>query len=641
MSLDGLKRILEQKRKDKCYEPRIQSLKKLGRDTSLIENGISDVLQVLGSETRSFVIYGEPQSGKTEFMIALTCKLIDEGYQTIFIIMNDSTELEQQNFDRFRGSVELNPSPKRDFEITGLSPEELKKKRQRIIFCRKNASNLTKLIEATRHMTGRVVIDDEADYATPNAKISRDEVTKINYLVGQLGQLEPDQDGIYIGVTATPGRLDLNNTFANDAKKWVFLESHGHYKGRSFFFPSTTAEENVSDYQLVALPDEGDDPKYLRHSVIRFLVRVAALNLKGEESEPYSMLIHTSGKKHDHEADENSLRKILANFQEPDESAELVLKESIQIASDLVALHRLDFSPEELVAYVIHNIGKLEILVINHQNDSKNVDRACNPASLFTFAIGGNIVSRGLTFNRLLTFFFSRNVKSKLQQNTYIQRARMFGVRGYSKFFELCVPKALFDDWADCFVSHELSLRTAKAGHYVHVEKGRTSAADKGAIDKYNVTRGSGERPAGDKFKLSNELERRLLEHDGKRTISFLIELVREQLIPEEAIAPDLLQYIRETSGEDETEAFLVLRSKPRALHNIERHKDADPETITRTRGGMVQALIKGSSEYENKKHYILPVRNQAGDVRFFYRNNLGHVVLQNKARKPIHRLKG
>ena len=71
----------------------------------------------------------------------------------------------------------------------------------------------------------KIIIDDEADYATPDRNINKQkEATQINKKVGQLGQV--DSDGVYIGVTATPGRLDLNNTYLNDSTKWVYLESH-------------------------------------------------------------------------------------------------------------------------------------------------------------------------------------------------------------------------------------------------------------------------------------------------------------------------------------------------------------------------------------------------------------------------------
>ena len=640
MNLDKLRESLTEHRPVPCYEPRLQSLRRRGINPALIEKGMADVLRVLHERVRSFVIYGEPQSGKTEFMIALTCKLIDEGYETIFILMNDNTELEEQNFNRFRNAAELNPSPKRDFEINKLSDDELRRRKTRVIFCRKNSTNLSNLIESCRHMHKRIVIDDEADYATPNAKVNKKKITKINKKVGKLGELGPEQTGTYIGVTATPGRLDLNNTFLNDAKKWVFLDSHDKYKGRSFFFPTTQNEIEDSDYRLVELPDEGDDPKHLRHSVYRFLVRVAIKNIKGDDFDPYTMLIHTSGQKNDHERDERELRKVLKNFQDSSNPPDFALKEIYQIAKDLVDLHHVDHSPEDLIRYIFANIGRLDILIINSKHDSKNVERSCNPTALFTFAIGGNIVSRGLTFTRLLSFYFSRNVKGKLQQNTYIQRARMFGNRPYSDYFELCVPTSLFNDWADCFASHELSLRTAKAGHYVHVQSGRTSAADAGSIDRSTVETGSGERPAGDLISLTNELEDRLVNHDGNMTFSFLRQLLLDGLINESALPPTLMNYIEETSDEDENDVFLVLRSKPRTLHQIERHSDADHQNILRPRGGMVDALLKGSPQARSKKHYILPVRNEQGSLRLFYRSNMGHAVLTNKAVRPVHAAK-
>ena len=276
MSLQDFLDALDEEHKEFCYDKRISSVKQRGRETRHIENGIEEVERVLGRGVNSFVVYGEPQSGKTEFMIALACKLIDLDYQTIFVVMNDNTELESQNFDRFHAAPELNPTPLRDSQLPHMSDIQLKQDKQRIIFCRKNSKNLQKLIQHCRFMKNRVVIDDEADYASPNAKINKNEVTAINKFLGELGNFENEDDrGTYIGVTATPARLDLNNTFLNDSKEWIFLNSHSNYKGRSFFFPLTENDIAKSDYVLERLPEDGDDPKLLRHAVFRFLSRVA------------------------------------------------------------------------------------------------------------------------------------------------------------------------------------------------------------------------------------------------------------------------------------------------------------------------------------------------------------------------------
>ena len=86
MNIDDLLQTLEIKNQESCYSQRLAALRGRGRDTSLIEAGMADTIQTLQSGAKSFVVYGEPQSGKTEFMIALVCKLIDMGKQTIFVV---------------------------------------------------------------------------------------------------------------------------------------------------------------------------------------------------------------------------------------------------------------------------------------------------------------------------------------------------------------------------------------------------------------------------------------------------------------------------------------------------------------------------------------------------------------------------
>jgi hypothetical protein len=115
-----------------------------------------------------------------------------------------------------------------------------------------------------------------------------------------------------------------------------------------------------------------------------------------------------------------------------------------------------------LTEYVVTNASRATLVVLNSERDRRAMgDSATEPSSPFTIIIGGNIVSRGVTFPNLLSMFFTRNVRHKLQQDTYIQRARMFGSRGeYLKHFELTIPTQLYSDWHRCFVFHKLALAT-------------------------------------------------------------------------------------------------------------------------------------------------------------------------------------
>lgn len=626
-----------QVRNSHCYEKRIRSLRQSGRDISIIKDGIRDVLGVLDNGCKSFVVYGEPQSGKTEFMIALTCKLIDLGLKTIFVIMNDNTELETQNFNRFSSCKELNPSPLTSDEVINTDINQLKAEEPRIIFCRKNSARLRKLLEATRFMKDRVVIDDEADYASPDRNINKinKDATAINDLVDQLIN-GAGGDGVYIGVTATPARLDLNNTFFNNSEQWVFLGSPNIYKGRNFFFPFTAEERKSSNYKLVKLPDGGDDPKTLRSATFRFLARASLLNLTRGEDKAYSMLIHTGGTVSEHEQDQKNVEKILSILKSTRKTKvkERYYNELEKVTTQILGQHPTDgITVIDILVHISTYIGQSNSLILNSKNDKTNVDRATNPTVRFTFAIGGNLVSRGLTFKNLLSFYFARDVKHKLQQNTYIQRARMFGYREYSEFFELAVPEKLFSDWANCFSDHEFSLKMAQAGTPFHLETGRTAVTDSASKDKQHVrvNRG-GEWLVGEIFDLTDEIENILVERDDLNVLDKIHMLKEKGLILEEHFPNVALNYIDEKTHNVDADACLVLMDGNR-IQNIESYKDGEAETISRKRSGIIDAIINKRKMYRGKLHYILPIRNKNDQARFIYRNILGDTIWHNAIR--------
>ena len=102
------------------YQRRLEILTNKGQETQRISSVVEGVINNIRNNKRSFVIYGEPQSGKTEMMIALTARLLDEDFKIIIVLMNDSVQLLSQNLERFQRSG-LSPSPKKFSEI--LAPE--------------------------------------------------------------------------------------------------------------------------------------------------------------------------------------------------------------------------------------------------------------------------------------------------------------------------------------------------------------------------------------------------------------------------------------------------------------------------------------------------------------------------------------
>jgi KaiC/GvpD/RAD55 family RecA-like ATPase len=163
LNIEELRQIAAKKER---YQTQVSRLLAAKKQTSCIEAAVSSAMDTLASGTRSFVIYGEPQSGKTEMMICLTAKLLDEGYRVIIHLLNDSVQLLQQNLDRFQRS-NLSPSAKNFSDV--IDPDYSLKSGYHVIFCKKNASDLAKLNLKMEKIDNKVIIDDEADFATPNA----------------------------------------------------------------------------------------------------------------------------------------------------------------------------------------------------------------------------------------------------------------------------------------------------------------------------------------------------------------------------------------------------------------------------------------------------------------------------------------
>lgn len=109
------------------YEDQLDRLRSAGKSVDCIEVAVRGAVENLSTKaSRSFVVYGEPQSGKTEMMICLTAKLLDQGHSFILHLLNDSVDLLGQNLGRFKTSG-LAPAARNFSEI--LDPHNPSEKR--------------------------------------------------------------------------------------------------------------------------------------------------------------------------------------------------------------------------------------------------------------------------------------------------------------------------------------------------------------------------------------------------------------------------------------------------------------------------------------------------------------------------------
>lgn len=588
------------------YELQLCRLRKDKKQVDCIEAAVRGALLNLNQrDCRSFVIYGEPQSGKTEMMICLTARLLDDNHRFIVHLLNDSVDLLGQNLLRFKISG-LAPSARNFSEI--LDPVIDIKSTQQVVFCKKNGSDLRKLIDRISGIDKVIVIDDEADYASPNSKVNKGEKTTINDLIEKI--IGPK--GVYIGVTATPARLDLNNTFKNDSSLWVNFPPHSTYTGQDTFFPLDI--ESPAKYILSPLPDAWDNPKFARTALFSFLVNVAYLNNYGnnEKEENYSFLVHTSGKKADHKNDWNTIHNALnALLDRNSKDFERYVEEIFEIS----AKRYLDADPDKLTHYVLDNISRHTIIVLNSERDwNLKGASATNPTSLFTIIIGGNIVSRGVTLDNLLSMFFTRDVKHKIQQDTYIQRARMFGARGkYLRFFELTIPQSLYTDWHRCFVFHRLALEAINQGlgSLVWLGDSRVTPVSSSSIDRSTVDLDKGEM-AFQLFDYNPNLEPIV----GSSESSFKKMQDLCELIGEDAFPVYLQRYVQRVCPNGSSS---IAFHPSFSIDGYKSRDGLDMERIERRRGFMGQSDLQ-RSKYPNAIHHFKVYYNGNGKARLLYK---------------------
>jgi hypothetical protein len=593
------------------YDKQLARLQANEIPTDCIEKAVQGAIDNLKSAKKSsLIIYGEPQSGKTEMMICLTAKLLDEGHKTIVHLMNDSVDLLSQNLKRFKGSG-LAPAAQNSSEV--LNTTKNLKTHEAVIFCKKNAKDLEKLINRLKGVASVVVIDDEADYASPNGKINKGTKTRINKLVGEL--IGPK--GYYAGVTATPARLDLNHTFQNDAENWVNFPAHAKYTGQETFFP---LDQKKIAYRLKLL-DQGGNPTDAEQALLRFLVTSAYLNLNENKQEKnYSLLVHTSGKKTDHEIDRKTIENLVHSLSDStDKAFPHLVTEVHKNAQSLYP----GADADKITEYVVENISRASTVVLNSERDRVAAgDAATEPNSPFTIIIGGNIVSRGVTFPNLLGMFFTRDVANKLQQDTYIQRARMFGARGeYLEHFELTIPKQLYADWHKCFVFHKLALATitSNIGSPVWVGDSRVSVASKASINNATVALDKGEM-SYQMFGYDAALEK--LVSQAPTSVSNLREIQKK--IGKQALPDFLIEYIEAV--------------QPNGDGSLAIHKSsAIPKGITYDQTAISRAKgVMGRSQREPDKfpkalHHIKIFYNSANKARLFYKREGSIQFIQNQ----------
>ena len=323
-----------------------------------------------------------------------------------------------------------------------------------------------------------LIIDDESDQASVNTRASQNrdgeelDPTAINNCIRQI--LNLFRQKIYIGYTATPfanifiHHDNQHTVLGRDLFPFAFIKTLGapsNYLGpKEVFGLRDGVEEGLPIYREVndagqPMLETGQDnftfmpirhqpdyiPNEIPNSLIEalkaFVISSAVRWHRGQENKHNTMLIHCTRY--------NSVQVALAELVD-DEMTNLrnaILADDKDVLNEMQNQYERDFTPtttemnravapwKELIPFLSKAVRKIEpkSLVINGTVRDILDYKSKAKTGLWTLAIGGDKLSRGLTLEGLTISYFTRNTSL---YDALMQMGRWFGYR--TGFEDLC-----------------------------------------------------------------------------------------------------------------------------------------------------------------------------------------------------------
>ena len=464
------------------------------------------------------LVLGFVQSGKTASYTAVISKAADSGYRLVVVLTGTDKGLRLQTNRRLKreligysdgrhSAVRLPPLGKQwheftkdeiegDFQPGFANHAALQGSQPVLLVVKKNGHVLRRLLRwlddappAVRQKLPALVIDDEADQASVDTRGSYqsdgdpedpdyEPPSVINGLIRAL--LNRFERRAYIAYTATPFANILiphdtaDPSVGNDLypKDFIIdLPRPGGYTGVEELFGRMdgSGESDISGMDVIrhvsdedlSLLESGVLPSSLEIAILDFILAGAARGQRGQESEPATMLVHTSRLN----VQQTQLREAVnTRFAELKDEWRYQRNHGIrdrirqQWETDFRKVTQnydrdRDVAFEVLEPFVGPFIEAVQVREVNGPaGDVLDYDRE---PSLKAIAIGGNKLSRGLTLEGLVTSYF---IRRSVMYDTLMQMGRWFGYRkGYEDLSRIFTTPELHGWFSDlAFVEHRL-----------------------------------------------------------------------------------------------------------------------------------------------------------------------------------------
>lgn len=418
------------------------------------------------------LLLGHVQSGKTGQMLGAITRMADLGYSLFLLLTTDNIDLHKQTYDRVKGSLStFSVVSERDevlFGQVGLT-------KPMVIVLKKNARVLRKwqnILLNTSFCKGLAltIFDDEADAASLNTLVNRNRVSTINQCLSAIK--ETAVASIYIEVTATPQAVILQSHLSGWKPSFVTYFNPGRgYLGGSFFYstPESFCARFIDENEFAEIVDEyidgGPCPQGLHDSIMTFLVVCGYKKIRGEQN--CNFMIHPSVRIRHHNAFAQRVQEELTLLQIAQD--EQVFDSDLKDAWSDLQRTKPDLPYYDDIKEVVKEIlNNTEIFVIPLNSKSfvcrdENDPNALQLNKGFNIVVGGNTLSRGLTFPHLQVVYYCRSSKTT-QADTYWQHSRIFGYDREAELVRLYIPKPIYKLFAEMNMANEILVKQVVNG---------------------------------------------------------------------------------------------------------------------------------------------------------------------------------
>ncbi len=419
----------------------------------------------LENVSRTGIVIGKVQSGKTSNFISVLSLAFDNKYNVAVVLGGNTLELLKQNASRISSAFNVDPEKltvlKTNDNKSLINPERIREfienGRKVIIVGLKHHKHIDQIAEIFDNAfladQPVLIVDDEGDQATLNTKAYIDSMSSTYESV--LNLKSKTNKHCFLSVTATPQANILIKAFDTLSPDFGELV----YPGEGYCGLKTFHGENADIYVKEIPPEEGNlldvtgVPQTVYNAIAAFFVGNAIRRSRGD-SGTHAMLIHPSQKKYDHRIVEKKIQGILSDWKDKakmrltgrNDISYLSLQKTLMNAYDSFVKDGVQCVPfSELELTILDRIKECSPVHICNSDENASENALLYKTNIF---VGGNLVERGLTIKGLAVTYITRRAKGKSNVDNTEQRARWFGYK--AQYIDVCrvfTTKDIKDDF--------------------------------------------------------------------------------------------------------------------------------------------------------------------------------------------------